>query len=131
MELKGITVEPNFHHINHTTMQFTHEQVLSRLVQANLIVNNKLVSRAEFKRLADIHRYGKHYKILFIGHPKENLFGFYPSVYATNPEALKEAYELFMDLVEGNLLFLGGRVLIGNCGIPLSYGKIRFIEPKN
>lgn len=113
-------------------MEFTHLDVLTRLAEAGLLdTNNKPITRAKFKELADIHRYGKHYKILYIGKPKENLFGFYPSVYATNPEALKEAYELFMNLVEGDLLCLGGRVLIGNCGIPISYGKLRFIEPKN
>lgn len=112
--------------------QFTHLQVLERLAQANLIdANKKPVSMATFKKLADVHKYGKYYKIIFVGHPKENLFGFYPSVLATSPEAIKEAHEWLVELVEGNLTSLGGHVLIGNCGIPLSYGKLKFVEPKS
>ena len=111
--------------------QFTHEQVLARLTQANLIdAKGKPVSMAALKKLADIHKYGKNYKIVFVHNSKENMFGFYPSVLATNPEAIKEAHEWLVELVEGNLTSLGGHVFIGNCGIPLSYGKLRFIEPK-
>lgn len=78
-----------------------------------------------FKKFASIHRYGNKYKIVFIGLPKENLFGFYVE-YGNDTQVLKDAYKMYVRLVNGNMEEFNDKdVQWGNCGIPISYGNLR------
>lgn len=88
-----------------------------------------VISFAQFKKLADIHQYGngaKRLYIIFVGNPKNNLFGFYPMT-DTRPNMLKETYGYLVDIATTELKqeFLDGNVIWGNCGYPLQYKGIR------
>jgi hypothetical protein len=89
------------------------------------------ISFAKFKQLADIHQYGKGQRrlfIIFVGHPRENVFAFYPPT-CTRPEMLKIAYEYLLDTITTEMKqeYLDENVMWGNCGIPLNYGAVRAI----
>jgi hypothetical protein len=116
-------------------MKLSKEQLFEKLEMLGLVrleKNSRFsfykpVSYSAFKNRASIHRYGKSskYKIVFIGQPKQNLFGFYVS-YDVDSQAMKEAYEMFVNLVKGNMAdYLRDDVQWGNCGIPLVYQNIR------
>lgn len=99
-----------------------------------LLLGDKKVSFAEFKRRADVHTYGlglKAIKIVFIG-TKNNRFGFYP-MQGNMTESLKESYQLYVKLFEGDFEVIDSEdVQWGNCGIPISYSDLRvqnFNEP--
>jgi hypothetical protein len=88
-----------------------------------------LISFAKFKKLCNIHQYGRGQRrlfIIFVGQPKENLFAFYQPT-CTRPEMLKIAYEYLVDTITTDMKqeFLDGNMQWGNCGIPLSYGDVR------
>lgn len=90
---------------------------------------SKVITFAKFKKLIDIHQYGKGQRklfILYVGNPKENCLAFYPPT-DTRPEMLKIAYEYLVDTVTTELKqeYMDGNVVWGNCGYPLSYAKIR------
>lgn len=99
-----------------------------RLKSIGLILNGKPAPFRVFKKLVDIHNYGtgkRTIKIIFIGHPKENMFGFYP-MQGANPVVLKEAYEMFVALAKGEFEDVDCRnIQWGNCGIPICYGDLR------
>ena len=91
--------------------------------------NDKPISFAKFKQRIDIHQYGKGQRrlfILFIGHPKENLLAFYPPT-DTRPSMLKTAYEYLVDTITTSMKqeYEDDNVMWGNCGYPLSYGRVR------
>jgi hypothetical protein len=95
------------------------------------IDNNKPLSYTGFKNRASVHKYGK-YKVVFVGFPRKNLFGFY-TMYGADSEVMKEAYDMYVRLVKGDITdYNDDDVQWGNCGIPLSYGNLRnqFIEPE-
>jgi hypothetical protein len=103
--------------------------LLERLKVLDMLDNGKPVTFKKFKETVSIHNYGrgtKRLKIIFIGHPKENLFAFYP-MQAPNPIALKECYENYVALVNGDWTPLDlGVIIWGNSGIPICYGEIRY-----
>jgi hypothetical protein len=91
--------------------------------------NDKPISFAKFKQRIDIHQYGKGQRrlfILFIGQPKENLLAFYPRT-DTRPSMLKIAYEYLVDTITTSSKeeYEDDNVMWGNCGYPLSYGRVR------
>jgi hypothetical protein len=96
------------------------------------IDNNKPLSYSGFKNRASVHKYGKNYKVVFIGHPKQNLFGFYV-MWGADSQVMKEAYELYVSLVKGDITgYDEGDIQWGNCGIPISYGELRsYVEENN
>lgn len=103
--------------------------LLERLKAIDMLDNGKPVSFKKFKEKVSIHNYGrgvKKLKIMFIGHPKENLFAFYP-MQNPNPIALKECYEKYVALVNGDWSPLDdGDIIWGNSGIPICYGEIYY-----
>ena len=108
-------------------MKLSLEQLHDRLKDLGLmsIENNTPLSYTGFKNRASVHKYGGKYKIVFVGHPRQNLFGFY-TMYGTDSQVLKEAYDMYWKLVKGDIEgYNEGEVQWGNCGIPLSYGKLR------
>lgn len=96
------------------------------------IEDNMPLSYTGFKNRASVHKYGNKYKIVFVGFPRKNLFGFY-TMYGTDSEVMKEAYDMYCRLVKGDMTdYDNDDVQWGNCGIPLSYGKLRneIFEPE-
>ena len=101
------------------------EQVLPKMTELELIKDGKPVSLNAFKKMADIHRYGRSLRVIYVG-TRDNKFGFYPQMGCTQKEALEDAYGYFMDCVSGYMSDWNcGNVCWGNCGIPISYSKMR------
>ena len=80
-----------------------------------------------FKNRASISKYGKQgkdqLKIVFVGIPKENLFGFYVNC-APDNEAMKEAYAWYLYLIKGQFDKID--VQFGNKGFPHCYAGLRY-----
>jgi hypothetical protein len=114
-------------------MKFSNEQLVEKLSQLGLVGINENgsftyyqpVSYSAFKNRASIHRYGRTAKIVFVGSPKNNLFGFYVMC-DTDSNVMKEAYNMFVNLVKGEMTeYNQENIQWGNCGIPISYGNLR------
>lgn len=108
-------------------MRLSNEKLVDNLKLLGFVnlETNKPVSYTGFKNRASVHKYGNSYKIVFIGHPKQNLFGFY-TMYGNDASVMKEAYEMFVNIVKGNMDdYDNGNVQWGNAGIPLGYGNLR------
>ncbi len=83
-----------------------------------------------FKNISSIHRYGNKYKVLYVGHPKKNLWGFF-LIWDNDMGFSKEAYKVFVKTVAGDMSFIEDKELQhGNAGIPISYGDLRTTYPK-
>ena len=95
------------------------------------IDNNKPLSYSGFKNRASVHKYGKNYKVVFVGHPRQNLFGFYV-MWGADSNVMKEAYDLYVSLVKGDMTgYNEGDIQWGNCGIPISYSELRSYVAEN
>ena len=108
-------------------MKLSNEQLVDNLKLLGLVnlSTNKPISYSGFKNRASVHKYGDSYKIVFVGHPKQNLFGFYV-MYGNDSQVMKEAYDMFISLVKGNMEdYNEGDVQWGNGGIPIGYGGLR------
>jgi hypothetical protein len=108
-------------------MKLSNEQLIDKLKDLGLVnlSTNKPISYSGFKNRASVHKYGNKYKIVFLGAPKLNLFGFYV-VWGNDSEVMKEAYEMFTNLVKGHMTdYLNNEIQWGNAGIPISYGSLR------
>jgi hypothetical protein len=81
-------------------MKLSNEQLVDNLKLLGLInlSTNKPISYSGFKNRASVHKYGNSYKIVFVGQPKQNLFGFYV-MYGNDSQVMKEAYDMFISLV--------------------------------
>ena len=95
--------------------------------------SGKPISFAKFKKLVDIHQYGRGQRrlfIIYVRNSKDNMFAFYPPT-TNRPEMLKICYEYLLDTIQTEMKqeFLDGNVQWGNCGIPLGYGDIRAMVP--
>ena len=112
-------------------MKLTHEQLKENLTKLGLIVNGKPVTKKLFTEYADFNQYGRgkpSLYVIYIGVPKENLFGFYPHRRTTKVEALSEAYDMYKNIVLHNDYYYKiDYIQWGNCGYPLSYGNLRTI----
>lgn len=104
---------------------FLHE----KLKAIDMLKDCKPVTFKAFKEMIDIHDYGRgvsKLKIMYMGHPKENCFAFYPE---RNPNtiALKECYENYVAIINGDWRPLdNGDVVWGNSGYPLMYADIYY-----
>lgn len=102
--------------------------MLGMVVRRGISNDYQPVSFKEFKDRVGINNYGRgvsKMKIITLGEPKENLFAFYPEI-SPNPIALKQCYEMYVKLVNGEWEDVdSGDIVWGNGGIPLVYGKIR------
>lgn len=114
-------------------MKLTLEQLHENLKLLGLmsIDTNKPLSYSGFKNRASVHRYGNQYKVVFVGHPKQNLFGFY-TIWGNDSEVMREAYDMYVRLVKGNMEdYAAGEVQWGNAGIPISYSGLRQVYQNN
>lgn len=111
-------------------MKLPIDKINQKLKEIGLIdEKDKVVSLAQFKKMASVHQYGKGKQrlfIIFVGNPRNNMFAFYPPT-ETKPEMLKTAYSYLVDTATTELKqeYLDGNVLWGNCGYPLGYRSIR------
>jgi hypothetical protein len=111
-------------------MTITHSFLIEQLTFLGLVINGKPLFYTGFKDRIDSHRYGrgtsKKY-IHYVGHPKQNLFGFYtPFTEKTKEDELKVCYKMYVDLVAGSMEdFKDDYIQWGNCGIPLGYAYLR------
>ena len=109
-------------------MKLPVEQLNEKFEALGLLPNGKPVSFSKFKSIADAHEYGRgrtKLYIVFIGHPKENLFAFYPPQ-TTKAESLAISYEYYLDTVTTDMKqeYLDENVMWGNRGYPISYGGV-------
>lgn len=120
-------------------MKLSNEQLIENLKLLEMVNlnTNKPVSYSGFKNRASVHKYGRTNKIVFLGAPKLNLFGFYV-VWGNDSQVMKEAYEMFLNLLKGDMTdYNFGELQWGNAGIPISYGGLRqtyenkFVELEN
>jgi hypothetical protein len=99
-----------------------------KLKKLDMLPSGKPVSFAEFKRRSDVHIYGRSGGkriIVFIGIPRENLFGFY-TLSNTKLESLKDAYHMYKDICFLEDYYINtGNIQWGNCGMPISYNNLR------
>jgi hypothetical protein len=103
----------------------THAEIMDKFKSLGLIVNDKPISLNAFKKLCDMHYYGRSYKILFIHNAKDNMLGFY-LMKVPNTLYIKESYDMFKQMVAGDMSFMEyDAVQWGNCGIPIQYGDLR------
>lgn len=110
-----------------------HTFAISKLKELGVYDNTNecLVSLNRFKNdYADVHVYGRGRNkrfIVFVGHPKQNMFGCYIITnITTKASAIREAYYMLNELLEGNKELLDDcYIQWGNSGVPLSYGSIR------
>lgn len=107
-------------------MIITHKFLIDKLKSLGMVSEDgKPVLYSTFKNRASVHRYGRHLKIVYLGIPKENLFGFYV-FYNTDAIVMKDAYKMLLKLVKGDMEDFDNEDLQwGNCGIPLVYGRMR------
>lgn len=113
--------------VSTNTNNMTPIEVRQKLELLNLIVDNKAVSFAKFKSIADAHQYGNRsgkIYIVFYGHPKQNMFAFYPP--RTTKESLEIAYQYYLTMVEDMDIneFTYGNVCWTDRGYPLSYRRV-------
>lgn len=104
--------------------------LMEKIRELGLIdANGKTIHYSKFKSLCDIHQYGRgkgRLFIIFVGNYRENMLAFYPPT--TNKEdMLKISYSYLVDTIETDMKqeFLDGNIMWGDCGIPLTYTKVR------
>lgn len=113
-----------------------HKEIIEKFKALGLVTpDGQPVRFNAFKNRASIHRYvsgGKRpvAKTLFVGLPKENMFGFYLNL-MPDVEYMKQAYVVFKETVAGDPDWVQRKILVwGNSGVPLTYAKIYFRATK-
>ena len=106
----------------------TTKELIEKMELIGLSVNHKPIRFSKFKAKTDAHQYGSRSNkiyIVYIGHPKQNLFGFYPPR-TTKQESLQIAYEYYLSVFENEDYneFTYGNIAWGVNGYPLSYRKL-------
>lgn len=91
-----------------------------------IIKNGKVVSKAAFAKILDIHQYGRTsqtgFKIGYLMNARELIYGFFPFFRGdTKANTIKQAYVSVLDIIDGNMDCVNDHhVQFGNCGIPIS-----------
>jgi hypothetical protein len=110
--------------------EFAYDRIMRDWEQIGLVKNGKPITKKDFKELANVHTYGKqnqNLRIMFFGHPKEGMYGFYPTVSENKAKQLDRLYSWYLlILTNGNMNYFDqNNIQFGNKGIPLSYGSLR------
>ena len=104
-----------------------YQKVINDWNLIGLLKDGKSISKSQFKKLADIHTYGRGKKSLNIWYFRNSIdiiYGFYPSQGNLKIQ-LEECYEWYLEMISGNLESIdNGDICFGNRGIPLCYGKL-------
>jgi hypothetical protein len=109
--------------------ELSHTRVMRDFKTLGIVTENgKPISKSLFTNLADKHKYGtwkNALQIWLFRSSRELMYGFYP-MQGTKLEVQKECYQWYLDIVNGNMESIDDEdVMFGNCGIPISYGKLR------
>jgi hypothetical protein len=108
-------------------MKLKKEELLTKLKELGAVSDkNEPLMFPAFKNRCAVHKYGKNLKIVFMGIPGQNLFGFYV-MYDTDMSAMKEAYGMYLRLVKGDMTDYVDKDLQWGLRIPISYGNMRQI----
>ena len=104
------------------------DEILAKMELIGLTKEGKAISFNQFKKIADPHQYGSRGNkiyIVYYGHPKENMFGFYPPQ-TTKKESLMIAYQYLLSALEDPFMseFEFGDIAWGDRGYPISYRKL-------
>jgi hypothetical protein len=107
----------------------TTKELIEKMELIGLSVNNKPLSFSKFKAKTDAHQYGNRSSkiyIVYIGLPRQNLFGFYPPR-TTKKESLEIAYQYYLSVFENEDYndFTYGNIAWGVHGYPISYSRLR------
>lgn len=103
----------------------TNKELIKKLKELHAInVNGQPLTFPAFKNRTMVHKYGKDYKILFMGIPAKNLFGFYV-MWGNDMECMKEAYGMYLRLIKGDMEDYENKDLQWGLRIPLAYGNMR------
>jgi hypothetical protein len=96
--------------------------LLDKLDDLGVILSDgRPVSYKLFKNRASIHSYGEDGKIVFLGIPNKNLFGFYIDN-GVDSDVMKTAYGMFVDFVKGDgTLFTDKYLQWTDGGIPTEF----------
>lgn len=106
-------------------MKLTHKQLMQKLRELHMVSDKNVpVTFPAFKNRAMVHKYGKDYKVVFLGIPSKNLFGFYV-MYGTDMEVMREAYGMYLRLVQGDMEDYNEKDLQWGLRIPIAYGNMR------
>ena len=104
------------------------DEILAKKELIGLTKEGKAISFNQFKKIADPHQYGSRGNkiyIVYYGHPKQNMFGFYPPQ-TTKKESLMIAYQYLLSALEDPFMseFEFGDIAWGDRGYPISYRKL-------
>ena len=104
------------------------DEILAKMELIGLTKEGKAISFNQFKKIADPHQYGNRGNkiyIVYYGHPRENMFGFYPPQ-TTKKESLMIAYQYLLSALEDPFMseFEFGDIAWGDRGYPISYRKL-------
>lgn len=117
--------------------QYMYQVVMDEFLTLGLVKeNNKPITKKAFFELLDVHVYGRGANKDYIGFvfksPKDIIYGFYASYYAsTKAEFKKEVYSYYLELVNGSMDNIDNDLIQrGNCGVPTGYRGLRYREVK-
>ncbi len=105
--------------------KLSHEKVLEKLYWLGVvnIETDKPLSYVGFKNRTSVIEFYNSDVIVFLGQPKQNMFGFYVDKGHASA-CTKQAYQMFTDLVSGKMEdFKAGRIQWTKKGMPLEYTK--------
>jgi hypothetical protein len=89
------------------------------------------ISKTAFGKLLDLHQYGRGRTKRYIGYVRNSrtlIYQFFPIFGYTNKVAvLKDIYNTYLETVGGDMeAFDDKDIVFGNCGIPISYGVVKY-----
>ena len=106
-----------------------HKRILRDFKTLSLVKgDNTPISKSEFNRKADIHTYGRKYKVVYFHNievGRKLIYGFFVNS-TNNKDAINEAYVDYKLILSGDLECVDNkRVQFGNNGIPLVYSALK------
>jgi hypothetical protein len=105
--------------------EYSYDRIMRHWEQLCLVKDGKPVSQTSFNKIVDVRNYGKLKIVYTYTHPKELMYGFYPTQ-DNKKNSLKECYQMLVDTVNGNMEhFDNSDIQFGNSGIPLCYNDLR------
>ena len=112
--------------------EYAIDRIKRDFVELGLLKSNlSIISKNLFSTSADVHQYGsKRSSSLHVWYfriSRDMIYGFYPSQ-GSRAKQLAECYQMYLETLEGNMDYIDcGDICFGNCGIPISYGKLRVV----
>ena len=110
--------------------QFAHNVIIEEWTKMGLILDNKPITKKEFKERLDCHKFGSYKNGFFCGfisheHPKNLSFQFNSNYRETKAQFIKNTYDMYVDVINGDVQPFDNKLICrGNSGIPIG----RFAE---